>query len=205
MQIAKESARQPNLIRRIYLWVISWAESPYGPYALGALAFAESSFFPIPPDVLLISLAIGAPKKSLRFATLCTLCSVLGGIFGYLIGFAAFETIGKPIVEAYHGQEVMARISQLYTEYGFWGIMIAAITPIPYKIFTIASGVFEFHFVQFIWASVVGRSIRFFALAAIIAIFGPQIRSFIDKYFNLLAVIFTVLLVGGFLIVKLIS
>ncbi|MDQ7052113.1 MAG: YqaA family protein [candidate division KSB1 bacterium] len=191
-----------NWVRRIYDWMLGWAETPYGIYALAILAFAESSFFPVPPDVLLIALAIGAPKKSLKFAAICTLASVIGGIAGYYIGYGAYEAIGKPIVDAYNGQPVMDRISMWYTQYGFWGILIAAITPIPYKIFTIASGVFTFHFGEFLLASVIGRSIRFFAVAGLIAIFGPQIKSFIDKYFNILSIIFTILLIGGFIFIK---
>ncbi len=197
-----KDARPANWIRRGYDWVLSWAETPYGIYALAALAFAESSFFPVPPDVLLIALAIGTPKKSMRFAMICTVFSVIGGIGGYYIGHGAYEVLGRPIVEAYHGQAVMERIGLWYNEYGFWGILIAAITPIPYKIFTIASGVFSFRFSEFLAASIIGRSVRFFAVAGLIALFGPQIKSFIDRYFNILSIIFTILLIGGFLFVK---
>ncbi len=199
------TANNRNWVRRIYDWVLSWAETPYGIYALALLAFAESSFFPIPPDVLLIALAIGAPKKSLKFAFICTAASVLGGIAGYYIGFAAYEAIGKPIVDAYNGQPVMDKIAMWYSQYGFWGILTAAITPIPYKIFTIASGVFSFNFAEFLLASVIGRSIRFFAVAGLIALFGPQIKSFIDKYFNILSIIFTILLIGGFIFIKFVA
>ncbi|RMD91726.1 MAG: DedA family protein, partial [Calditrichaeota bacterium] len=191
-----------NWIRRLYDWVLSWAETPYGIFALGALAFAESSFFPLPPDVLLIALAIGAPRKAMKFALVCMLMSVIGGIGGYYIGYGAYEWIGRPIIEAYNGQPIMDKISMWYSEYGFWGILIAAITPIPYKVFTIASGVFSFKFIEFLLASIIGRSIRFFAVAGLIAVFGVQIKSFIDRYFNLLSIIFTILLIGGFLIVK---
>lgn len=196
------STNKPNIIKRIYDWVISWAKTPYGIYALAILAFAESSFFPIPPDVLLIALCIGLPQKSLKFAFVCTVFSVIGGIGGYGIGYAAYETIGRQIIEAYNGQAVMQKINAWYADYGFFGILTAAITPIPYKVFTISSGVFSFNFVSFMAASILGRSIRFFAVAGLIKLLGPQIKSFIERYFNLLAIVFTILLVGGFFLVK---
>jgi membrane protein YqaA with SNARE-associated domain len=199
------SVKKPNIVKRIYDWVISWADSPYGIYALGVLAFAESSFFPIPPDVLLIALSLGAHQKAMRFALVCTVMSVLGGIGGYIIGSVGYEVIGKSIIDAYDGYAIMERIHSLYDEYGFWGILGAAITPIPYKVFTIASGFFSFNFVNFLAASIVGRSIRFFAVAGLIALYGPKIKDFIEKYFNLLAVVFTILLAGGFFLIKYIS
>lgn len=201
----EQTSSSRNWVRRIYDWVLSWAETPYGVYALAVLAFAESSFFPIPPDVLLIALAIGAPKKSLYFALVCTVMSVIGGMAGYYIGYGAYESIGKPIIEAYDGQAVMDRIAMWYSEYGFWGILIAAITPIPYKVFTIASGVFSFKFGEFVIASILGRSVRFFAVAGLIAVFGPQIKNFIDRYFNILSILFTILLIGGFIFIKFVA
>ena len=182
--------------------MLHWAETPQAVPALFLLAFAESSFFPIPPDVLLIALALSIPARSFRFAFFCTLGSVLGGILGYSIGYYGYETVGKPIVDFYHGQEVMASIKIKYDTYGFLGILIAAITPIPYKIFTIASGVFNFNFLSFVSASIIGRAFRFFVVAGLIWKFGPSIRAFIDKYFNLLMVIFTILLILGFVVVK---
>ena len=191
-----------NIIRKLYDWVLSWADSPYGSYAVFILAFAESSFFPIPPDVLLIGLAISAPTRAFRFALICTSGSILGGIVGYMIGYFGYEAIGRPIVDFYNGQEVMERIKQTYDELGFWGVIIAAITPIPYKIFTISSGFFTFSFTQFLVASAIGRTIRFYAVAALIWKFGPNIKKFIDKYFNLLAIAFVILLIGGFVLIK---
>ena len=191
-----------KLIKKLYDWVLHWAETPQAVPALFLLAFAESSFFPIPPDVLLIALALSIPARSFRFAFFCTLGSVLGGILGYSIGYYGYETVGKPIVDFYHGQEVMASIKIKYDTYGFLGILIAAITPIPYKIFTIASGVFNFNFLSFVSASIIGRAFRFFVVAGLIWKFGPSIRAFIDKYFNLLMVIFTILLILGFVVVK---
>ncbi len=189
-------------IKKLYDWVLHWAETPQAVPALFLLAFAESSFFPIPPDVLLIALALSIPTRSFRFAFFCTSGSVLGGILGYSIGYYGYEAVGKPIVNFYHGQDVMAGIKIKYDTYGFLGILIAAITPIPYKIFTIASGVFNFNFLSFVSASIVGRAFRFFVVAGLIWKFGPSIRTFIDKYFNLVMVVFTILLILGFVVVK---
>jgi membrane protein YqaA with SNARE-associated domain len=191
-----------KLIKRLYDWVLHWAETPYGIPALFILAFAESSFFPIPPDILLIALAISIPSKSFKFAAICSVGSVLGGIVGYGIGLYGYETIGQPIVNFYHGQPVMDKVKLWYEQYGFFGILIAAITPIPYKVFTIASGVFNFDFTSFVTASIIGRSTRFFVVAGLIWKFGPVIKGFIDKYFNLLMWAFMILLIGGFLLIK---
>jgi membrane protein YqaA with SNARE-associated domain len=152
--------------------------------------------------VLLITLAISIPRKSFRYAVICTVGSVLGGLLGYGIGLYGYEAIGKPIVDFYHGQGIMDMIKLQYDKHGFMGILIAAITPIPYKVFTIASGVFEFDFGLFVVASILGRSTRFFIVAGLIWKFGPAIRDFIDKYFNLLSWAFMILLIGGFLVIK---
>ena len=193
---------QRKIIKKLYDWVLHWARTPYGIPALFLLAFAESSFFPVPPDVLLIALAISIPKKAFNFAAICMIGSVLGGILGYGIGFYGYDAIGKPIVDFYHGQETMDKIKALYDQYGFWGNLTAAITPIPYKVFTIASGVFKFDFLSFLTASIIGRSARFFVVAGLIWKFGSPIRDFIDKYFNILCFVFMVLLIGGFLAIK---
>ncbi len=193
---------KPNIIRRLYDWVLSWADSRYGVTALFFLSFAESSFFPIPPDVLLIALAISIPTKSFRFALICTLGSILGGILGYSIGILGYESIGKPIIDLYNGHAIMDGIKAQYDTYGFWGVLVAAVTPIPYKVFTISAGFFEFDFFQFIFASIIGRTFRFFAVAALIWKFGAPIKSFIDKYFNLLATLFVFLLLLGFFVIK---
>lgn len=191
-----------KFIKKLYDWVLHWAETPYGVPALFILAFAESSFFPIPPDVLLIALCLSINRKAFKFAFICTLGSVLGGITGYGIGLYGYEAIGRPIVDFYHGQGIMDKVKLWYEQYGFWGILIAAITPIPYKVFTIASGVFSFDFWMFVAASIIGRSTRFFIVAGLIWKFGPPIKAFIDKYFNLLMWGFMVLLISGFLLIK---
>ncbi|HBH61162.1 MAG TPA: cytochrome B [Nitrospiraceae bacterium] len=191
-----------KFIKKLYDWVLHWAETPYGIPALFLLAFAESSFFPVPPDVLLIALAISMPRKSFKYALICTVGSVLGGILGYGIGHYGYEAVGKPIVDFYHGQGIMDTIKLQYDRHGFIGILIAAVTPIPYKVFTIASGVFEFDFWLFIIGSIIGRSTRFFLVAGLIWKFGPSIKEFIDKYFNLLCWVFMILLIGGFILIK---
>ncbi len=192
-------------IKQLYDWVLHWAETPYGIPALFILAFAESSFFPVPPDVLLIALCLSLNKKAFKFASICAAGSVLGGILGYAIGLYGYETIGRPIVDFYHGQSVMDKVKLWYDQYGFWGILIAAVTPIPYKVFTIASGVFSFDFWMFVTASIIGRSARFFLVAGLIWKFGPPIRDFIDRYFNLLMWLFMLLLIGGFVLIKFVA
>jgi membrane protein YqaA with SNARE-associated domain len=191
-----------NPLKRLYYWCIKWAETKYAVPALGGMSFAESSFFPIPPDVLLIALTFSAPRKWLKFAGWCTLASVLGGIFGYYIGWGLWETVGEPIVKFYHGEAVMAKISGWYTEHGFFGIVLAAITPIPYKVFTIASGMFGFPLAPFILASIVGRGIRFFLVAGLIRYFGEKVRPFIEERLELMMLLFGVLLVLGFVALK---
>lgn len=169
------------------------------------IAVAESSFFPIPPDVLLLALCVGASAKAFRFALICTAGSVLGGVIGYGIGYWGYEMIGEPIVRAYHGEAVMAKVKEWYDEYGFMGNLAAAITPIPYKVFTIASGAFDFSFLSFLVSSVIGRSFRFFLVAGLLYFFGARVKIFIEKYFDWLAILFTVLLIGGFLLLKFIK
>jgi membrane protein YqaA with SNARE-associated domain len=190
------------IIRRLYDWVLHWAETPYGTPALVVLAFTESSFFPVPPDVLLIALCLGAPPRSLSFALVCSVASVVGGVFGYLIGWVVWAEVSGFFFAYVFSPEIFARVGEMYQENAFWAIFTAALTPIPYKVFTIAAGVFEIDFREFLIASITGRSGRFFAVAGLIRLFGPPIRVFIDRYFNLLSVVFVVLLAGGFLIVR---
>jgi len=199
---AEALSKKPHLIKRLYAWTISWAERPGGTWALFLLAFAESSFFPIPPDVLLIALCVGAHKKAFRFAAICTAGSILGGMLGYSIGYWGYEVIGQPIVDFYHGQPVMDKIKAWYDAYGFFGNLAAAVTPLPYKVFTIASGVFEFKFLSFLTASIIGRSLRFFVVGGLIYWIGPSVKGFIEKYFDLLAIAGLILLVGGFVLLK---
>ncbi|WP_233258496.1 YqaA family protein [[Phormidium] sp. ETS-05] len=197
-------AKRPSVLKRAYDWVIAWSETPYGTVALFVLAFAESSCFPIPPDVLLIALCVGRSKSAFRFAAICTLGSVLGGIAGYGIGLLAFDTIGQPLMKIYDpDQKVFGEVKHLYDTWGFWGVLTAAITPIPYKVFTIASGVFKFSFAQFMLASVLGRGFRFFLVSGLIFWGGDRLKDWIEKYFDWLAWGFLVVLILGFGILKL--
>ncbi len=192
-----------GIIRKTYDWVIHWAYTPYGFIALFLLAFTESSFFPIPPDVLLIALALGAPSKSFRFAALCTLGSVLGGMFGYYIGMKFFDVVGYRILEFYGFLDKFTMVQDMYRRYDVWFVGVAGFTPIPYKVFTIAAGTFKMSFPKFVIVSAFSRGARFFIVSTLIWMFGQRIRNFIDKYFNLLSLLFFIILVAGFIVVKL--
>lgn len=200
-----------KFLRKLYDWVLHWAETPYGPIALFILAFAESSFFPIPPDALLIALVLGATKKAFKLALNCTIASVLGALFGYTIGHFLwwtpsndFTSIAMFFFNNIPGftEKLFFDVQKMYDKYDFWIVFTAGFTPIPYKVITISSGAFNINMLMFIIASVISRGARFFLVAFLIWKFGPQIRSFIDKYFNWLAIAFTVLLIGGFVAIK---
>lgn len=191
-----------KIVRRLYDWVLHWAHTPYGTPALIANSFAESSFFPVPPDVLQIALSISHRKKSFFYAMISSVSSVLGGALGYIIGLVLMEAIGWPIIHFYKGEKIFSDLIVIFNENSFWAILIAALTPIPYKVFTIAAGASESDFTVFMIASVLGRSTRFFSLAVLIYIFGEKIKTFIDKYFNILTVVFGVLIILGFIAVK---
>ena len=200
-----DTVKKAGPVRRLYDWVLHWAETPYGVAALFVLALAESSFFPIPPDPLLIALCLGAASKSLRFALIATSASVLGGIIGYGIGAGAWD-LAEPWFYQYVpgvSPEAFEQVQALYDRWDFWAIFFAGLTPIPYKVFTLSAGVFSINFGIFVIASVLSRSIRFFLLAGLIFKFGKPIASFIDRYFNLLAWIFGIMLLGGFLVIEL--
>jgi membrane protein YqaA with SNARE-associated domain len=190
------------MLRRLYSWVLHWAKTPYGSWALFLLALSESSFFPVPPDVLLIALAVSIPKKSFKYALICTAGSLIGGCFGYLIGWQFMITVGEKIIQFYGLTHKMQYIKDLYMQYDAWAIGIAGFTPIPYKVFTISAGAFDINFTVFLVASAVSRAARFFLVGWLIYMFGPKIKTFIDKYFNILAITFVVLLVAGFAIIK---
>ncbi len=198
-------------IKNLYDWVLHWADTRYGVAALVILSFAEASFFPIPPDVLLIALVLGARTRALIFAAYCSIASVLGGATGYLIGQVLwwntdgkFSRIAQFFFDNIPGftHDVFVSIQTLYDTWNFWVIFTAGFTPIPFKVFTISAGAFDISFVMFMIASIVSRSARFFLVAGLIWKFGDPIRSFIDKYFNLLAILFTIVLIGGFVVIK---
>lgn len=190
------------MLKRLYAWVLHWAQTPWGAWALFALAFCESSFFPIPPDVLLLALCVAIPKKSFKYALVCSLGSLLGGCFGYYIGWQFMATLGEGIIGFYGLQDRYETIQHLYQTYDAWAVGIAGLTPIPYKVFTITAGAFRINFVVFVIASAVSRAARFFALGGLIYVFGSRIQAFIDRYFNTLAVAFVLLLILGFIVIK---
>ncbi len=191
-----------NIIRRLYDWVLSFADHPYGTWALFLIAFMESSFFPVPPDFLLIALAVGSVKRSFWFALVCSAGSVAGAVLGYLIGWHFYDFIGVPIIDFYGLTAKYDQVRLLYENWNALAVGIAGFTPIPYKVFTIAAGAFKINFPTFILASLVSRSARFFLVAGLIRLAGPGIKTFIDKYFNLLTVIAAILLIGGFVVIK---
>lgn len=190
------------MLRRLYDWVLGWAERPGGSWALFTIAFCESSFFPIPPDILLIALAVGKPAKSFRFAVICSAGSVLGALLGYVIGLQFMDLIGRSIIEFYHLTDKMEYLATLFNRWDAWAISIAGFTPLPFKLFTISAGAFHINLPVFLLASTFSRTLRFMILGGLIFLFGPRIQRFIDRYFNALAVSFTVLLVAGFVAVK---
>jgi len=192
-----------GMIRRLYNWTVSWAEHPAGTHALFWIAFAESSFFPIPPDILLIALCFGARHKWATYAFVCTAGSVLGGVAGWLIGWGLAETVALPLMGIFDPSgATQSRIGEWYAEYGFFGILIAAITPIPYKVFTVFSGMMSYNLPLLILASIIGRGFRFYVVAAIIRAFGPRVKPFIDKNLEWCFIAGSVLLVGGFVAIK---
>lgn len=190
--------------RRLYDWVLSFAHKKHSTTALFALSFTESSFFPIPPDVLLMPLCLGNRRKAFWFATVCTIASVLGAILGYAIGWGVWHAVDQIFYQYVPGftEAQFNKVKGLYEQYNFWIVFIAAFTPIPYKVITVAGGVFGITMPAFLIASVVGRGMRFFLVAWLMWQFGPPIVKFIDKYFNLLCVVFTILLIGGFAALK---
>lgn len=191
-----------GIVRRLYDWVIKWADTPHGAVALFVLAFAESSFFPVPPDVLLIALAIGAPSRAFRFALICTVGSVIGGIAGYYIGMLFFDTVGERILDFYGIWDKFELVQEMYRRYDVWFVGAAGLTPIPYKVFTIAAGLFGMSIPKFVMVSIMSRGARFFVVSALIWKFGEKIKSFIEKYFNILSIVFIILLILGFIVLK---
>lgn len=198
----RERRSRPNPIRRVYDWVLSWADRPSAPAALVGLAAAESVFFPVPPDVLLIPLCLGEPKRALRFALLCTLGSVAGAVVGYWVGAGLYHSVGQWILETYGYGELYARVGDLYRTNLVVTLGAAGFTPIPFKVFTIAAGGFQVPLAAFLGISAVSRGARFFLVAGLLRLFGEPVRAFIDRWFNLLTVLLVALVIAGFVVVK---
>ena len=196
--------KKPNPIRRLYDWTLSLAERRTASAWLAGISFAEASFFPIPPDVLLIPLCLGAVRKALKFALICSIASILGGIAGYCIGAFAWDNAQDFFYRYVPGfsPEGYLKVEAWYAEWGWAIVFLAGFSPIPYKIFTIAAGVVEMNFPLFLLASAVSRSARFFLVAILIAKFGEPMKVFIDRHFNKLALLFGLLLLGGFALLR---
>jgi membrane protein YqaA with SNARE-associated domain len=190
-------------LRALYDWTMKWADSPQSMTALFLIAVAESSVFPIPPDVLLIAIVASNPRRWLRAAVLCTVGSLVGAAIGYYIGMALMATVGQRIVDFYGAQRHWNTVVELYTgTWGIWFLAGAAFTPIPYKVATIAAGATGMAFLPFVFVSLLGRSGRFFLVAAILRLFGAPVRRALEKNFDLAATVFALLLVGGFVAIK---
>ncbi len=192
-----------KLLRSLYNWTLKKAEHKYSSWVLSIVSFAESSFFPIPPDVLLIPMIIAKRAKAWTYALICTLSSVFGGVVGYAIGFFLFNSIGILIVEFYHLTNSFNTFENYYKEYGMLIVLGAGFTPFPFKFITIASGVFSLNIFLFIFTAFIARGFRFYLLAILLFIFGEKIKFLIDKYFNILAVLFLILLIGSFMLINL--
>lgn len=190
------------MLRRLYDWTMNQASGPNAPYALGAVSFAESSVFPIPPDVILIPMVIANRAKAWWYATLCTITSVLGGLLGYAIGALLFVEVAQPILSFYGYAEKFDSFADQYNELGAWIVFIAGVTPFPFKVITLASGATALNLPIFILSSIVARGLRFFVVAGLLYYLGPPIRAFIEERLALMFTIFVVLLVGGFVALR---
>jgi len=190
------------VLQRTYDWVMGLSAKPNAIWALAVISFVESSFFPIPPDVLLIPMVLAARTQWLKIAMVCTIASVLGGMFGYALGFYLYEGVGRPLLDFYGYADKFTDFQGRYNEWGAWIVFMAGVTPFPYKVITIASGVTQLDLTTFTVASILARGLRFFVVAALLWWIGPPIRAFIEKRLGLMFTIFVVLLVGGFVLIK---
>jgi membrane protein YqaA with SNARE-associated domain len=191
-----------TLMRKIYDWMMREASGPKAPYALGAVSFAESSFFPIPPDIMLIPMVLADRTKAWRHAALATITSVLGGMLGYAIGYYLFQTLGEPILKFYGYSGRVDQVLTWFRENGVLILIAKGMTPIPYKLLTITAGAAKMDLLSFTLASIVARAMRFFLVAGLLYFFGEPIRTFIEKRLTLVTTVFVVALVGGFIAVK---
>ena len=186
------------MFKRLSHWTLSLAEHSRATYALAAVSFAESSFFPIPPDVLLVPMALAKPKKAWFYASVCTIASVLGGIAGYAIGYLLYETVGLWLVQLYGYAQKVDALRVFYDQWGWAFILVKGVTPIPYKLVTIVSGLLEYNLALFILLSIITRGARFFLLAAALNAWGDRIRDLLDRHFGLFLGLIIVFVIGGF-------
>ena len=190
------------MIRKLYDWTLSFAQTKYALWILILVAFAESSFFPIPPEMLLIPMIIALPSRAFTYAALCTLASVAGGLLGYYIGAALFQSVALPILEFYHVTDKFDGFADRYNAQGHWAVLIGGLSPFPYKVITITSGATELPLSMFLTWSIIARGVRYFIIALLLWKFGIPIKAFIERYLGLLFGLFLVLLIGGFYLVK---
>ncbi|MCO6392612.1 DedA family protein [Aliihoeflea aestuarii] len=190
------------MIRRLYDWTMSFARTRHAERALAGVSFIESSFFPIPPDALLIPMVLAERLRWLRYALVCTIASVLGALLGYVIGAWLFDAIGRPILAFYGKEDSFTQVADWYNTWGGWGVLFAAVTPFPYKVLTIFSGATGLNLVTFVIVSIIGRGFRFFLVAWLLYRIGEPIRLFIEKHLGLLFTAFMVLLIGGFVAIR---
>jgi len=203
-RINMEETKKMSFLQRLYNRCMEWIKTPAGIWALFFIAVAESSFFPLPPDVFLIALCVAVPRKSFKYAAVCAAGSVLGGAIGYGLGWAFMDTLGQRILDMYGLEGKYQVVQALYQKYDAWAVAAAGFTPLPYKLFTISAGAFKINFPVFMLVSLAARSARFFLVAGLIYKFGAPVQTFIDKYFNILSIVFLVLLVGGFVLIKMV-
>ncbi len=188
------------MLRKSYDWILAHAGTPKARWMLVAISFAESSFFPLPPDPLYMAMILARVEDAWKLAFICTLSSVVGGILGYYIGYALYESIGEWIIDTYHLQNAFDKFQHSFNKYGFWIIALKGLTPIPYKVVTIFSGVTEVDMGIFLGASIVARGFRFYMVAAVLKYCGPQIRDIIEKNLTLVSLLILGAIIGGFII-----
>ncbi len=188
-----------KFFRDLYNWTLEQSSKKYASWFLAFISFIESSFFPIPPDIILIPMIIAKRTKAFILASICTIFSVIGGLFGYFIGFALFNSVGLILVNFYGMNDYIESLKEYYNNYGVWFVLVAGFTPLPFKIITIASGLFQLNLIVFILCSLIARGSRFYLIAVLLYIFGETIKKFIEKYFNILTILFFILLIGGVL------
>lgn len=201
--VVESSVKGPAWLRALYDWTLRQAASPYALWILALVAFVESSIFPIPPDILLIPMVLAMRNRAWLLAGICTIASVTGGMAGYAIGAFLYESIGQPVLDLYGKLEKFESFQAMYNEWGAWIVMMGGLTPFPYKVITIASGVTGLNIVTFTLFSIIARGLRFFLVAWLLWRFGAPIKAFIERYLGLLTIAFFVLLIGGFMVVKL--